>query len=70
MQGFCNKLFENTNEIFGWDPKKGNNNVERGTVVAEDALEVSNIGGSMPKGEVKKVQGKYYPTPPPPQMKI
>ena len=58
MQGFCNNIYNNDNEIIGWDTKEGKKNVERVTTVKEDASDVGTGGGIMTEGNVKMVQGK------------
>ena len=45
MQGFCNNIYNNAQEIIGWDPREGNKNVERVTEVIDDVIDVGTGGG-------------------------
>ena len=63
IQGFCNNIYNNAHKIIGWDPKKWNNNAERGTVVMANASDVGTGGGRMSEGDTNRVQGMYSPIP-------
>ena len=53
MQGFCNKIYDNSHEIIGWDPNKGNNNFDGVTAVMSDESDVDTVGGRMLEMGVK-----------------
>ena len=63
MQGVCNKIYDNANNIIGWDPNKGNNSIKRRKDVTEDVSEIGTGGGNMSKVEVKMVQSKHFSIP-------
>ena len=61
MQGFYNKINNNSYKIIILDTNEGNNNVEGGKVVTADASGIGNGGGRTMKGGVNMVQGAYSP---------
>ena len=60
MLGFYNKIYDNSHYIIGWDPKKGKENVDRGTSVMADTSDVGTGGGvRMLEGEANMAKGTY-----------
>ena len=55
MQGFCNKTYNNAQDIIGWDTNEGKNFVEKGTTVISNASDVGTGECSMSEGEVNMV---------------
>ena len=62
-QGFFNNIYNNAQDIIGWNTNKGKNNVERGMAVTVDASDVGTVRGNMSEGKVNMVKGKYSPIP-------
>ena len=62
-EGFCNKIYNNSHEIIGWDHNKGKKNIERGMTMMADASDIGNGGGGMLEGEVNRVQVTYLTIP-------
>ena len=48
MQGFCCIIYDNSNEITGYDPNEGKKKLEREMAVTTDVSDVGTGGGIMP----------------------
>ena len=50
MHIFLNKIYDNAHVIIGWDTNEGKKNVDTGTAVTVDEIDVGNGGGIMLEG--------------------